>query len=107
MTVKVFIKRSIPKEKERELVNLIARMRAIASGKKGYVSGETLWSVDKPEEYLVVSTWRTLEDWELWRNSEQRRVLQGKIDFLGAGETTYEIYRYPEMIPDEFSEPLM
>jgi len=107
MTVKVMIKRKIPVDKEKELVSLIAKMRAVASGKKGYVSGETLWSVDKPEEYLVISTWRTMEDWELWKASEERKALQGRIDSLGTEPTIYEIYRYPEIVPDEFSDPLM
>jgi len=107
MTVKVVIKRRIPKEKEQALINLITQMRTVASRKKGYVSGETLWGVENPDEYLVISTWRTIEDWERWKNSEERNSLQIKIDVLGAGETTYTIYRYPEVVADEFSDPLM
>jgi heme oxygenase (mycobilin-producing) len=107
MTVKVMIKRRIPKEMEQALINLITRMRNVASRKKGYVSGETLWGVENPDEYLVISTWRTLEDWERWKNSEERNSLQEKIDVLGIGDTTYTIYRYPEIVADEFSDPLM
>ncbi len=106
-TVKVFIKRKISKDKEVAVLTLITQMRAMATRRPGYVSGETLWSADRPDEYLVVSTWRTLESWKAWRESKERAGFQEKIDALTGKETDYEIYRYPEILPDGFSEPLM
>jgi len=52
--------------------------------------------VSNPDEYLVISTWDNLEDWEKWVSSPPRKALQDKIDKLLGKKTTYDIYHYPE-----------
>jgi heme-degrading monooxygenase HmoA len=47
-----------------------------------------------PQEFLVISTWRSLEDWQKWFNSSQRKELHSKVDMLLEGGTTYEAYQY-------------
>jgi len=60
----------------------------------GYISGETLKRLDKPEETLVISTWQSVEDWRKWVMSSERKEIQSEIDvFLGTG-TEYELYEY-------------
>jgi len=107
MTIKVLIKRKVPKEKAIPLLNLINQLRAIATRFPGNVSEEIMWSVEKPDEYVVFSSWRSLEFWQSYRQSEERKEIQKQIDELSGSETIYEVYRYPEISPDEFSEPLM
>lgn len=107
MTIKVLIKRKVPKEKSIPLLNLINQLRAIATRFPGNVSEEIMWSVEKPDEYVVFSSWRSLEFWQSYRQSEERKEIQKQIDELSGSETIYEVYRYPEISPDEFSEPLM
>ena len=60
----------------------------------GYISGETLRRRENPEEFLVISTWRSFEDWQNWFNSGKRKELQSKFDILSGRETTYEVYHY-------------
>ncbi|RLB78881.1 MAG: antibiotic biosynthesis monooxygenase, partial [Deltaproteobacteria bacterium] len=60
----------------------------------GYISGETLRNIDDPEEYLVISTWQSLEDWQRWAKSEQRAEVQNKIDNLLGQKTEYSSYLY-------------
>ena len=45
------------------LSELLVELRSIANRQAGYISGETLRNVNNPEEYVVISTWRSLEDW--------------------------------------------
>jgi quinol monooxygenase YgiN len=94
MTVKIVIKRKVPKDKEKELLPLIKELRIATTQQAGHISGETLQRIDKPGETVVVSTWESAEDWNRWVASPERRALQAKIDNLLGRETEYEIYSY-------------
>jgi heme-degrading monooxygenase HmoA len=94
MAVKILIKRSVPQDKARALIPLVRQMRASAATQPGYITGETLRSLDNPEEFLVISTWQASEDWKNWLESEERNKVQSKIDDLLGGETKYEIFHY-------------
>jgi len=63
MAVKIFIKRSIPPDKSGKLMSLFQDLRSVAMSQPGYISGETLHSLDSPGEIVVISTWQTVEQW--------------------------------------------
>jgi heme-degrading monooxygenase HmoA len=94
MAVKVLIKRSVSQDQAKALIPLVRQMRASAATQSGYITGETLRSLDKPDEFLVISTWQASEDWKKWLQSEERNKIQDKIDDLLGGETNYEIFHY-------------
>lgn len=94
MTVKIVIRRKVPKNKEKELLPLIKELRMATTRQAGYISGETLQRIDKPGETVVVSIWARAEDWNRWITSPERSVLQTKIDTLLGKETEYEIYSH-------------
>ncbi len=94
MAVKVFIKRLVPQDKARAMIPLFRQMRASATSQPGYITGETLRSLDKPDEFMVISTWQSSEDWKQWLKSKERNEVQSKIDKLLGGETQYDIYHY-------------
>ncbi|MEE4264176.1 MAG: antibiotic biosynthesis monooxygenase family protein [Desulfobacteraceae bacterium] len=94
MAVKVLIKRKISQDQARALIPLVRQMRASAATQEGYITGETLRSLDNPEEFLVISTWQSSDDWKNWLKSEDRNRVQDKIDDLLGGETNYEIFHY-------------
>ena len=94
MAVKIIIKRKVSKDKEGQLLPLLIRLRALATAQPGYISGETLRNVDDPEEYLVISTWQNLEDWEKWANSKERAEIQDQIDLLLGQKTEYARYLF-------------
>ncbi|MDH3825958.1 MAG: antibiotic biosynthesis monooxygenase [Desulfobacterales bacterium] len=94
MTVKIVIRRKVPKDKEKELLPLIKELRMATTRQAGYISGETLQRIDKPGETVVVSIWARAEDWNRWITSPERSVLQTKIDTLLGKETEYEIYSH-------------
>jgi heme-degrading monooxygenase HmoA len=41
---------------------------------------------------MVISTWRSLDDWNAWLNNEQRTSIQNEIDTLLGEETEYAVY---------------
>lgn len=96
--IKVMIKRKAPAEKHKELMDLITKLRSEAAKQVGYISGETLHSSDKPDEFLVISIWDDDLFWKKWITSDERKELQAKIDKLIGTPTEYEIYRYPRKV---------
>lgn len=92
MTVKIVIKRNVPRVKEKDLLPLIKELRIATTQQAGYISGETLRRIDKPGETVVISTWETAEDWNRWVTNPERLMLQAKIDTLLGRETKYKIY---------------
>ncbi len=94
MAVKILIKRNVPQDKAKEMIRLFRQMRSLATEQPGYISGETLKSLDKPDLFLVISTWQSSEDWEKWLINEGRQKIQKEIDTLLGGKTQYEMYHY-------------
>ncbi|MBN1613540.1 MAG: antibiotic biosynthesis monooxygenase [Deltaproteobacteria bacterium] len=94
MTVKIMIKRKVPKQKKTEFLKLINGLRTEAIKQPGYISGEVLSNADHPEQYLVISTWNSPEEWLAWKSSKKRAELQAKIDTLLDAKTQYDVYHY-------------
>ncbi len=90
--VKVFIKRKVADESLVELVGLLKKLRSLTLNQPGYVSGETLKRMDKDGECMVISTWRSIQDWNDWVKNSDRVTVQGEIDKLLGRETEYEVY---------------
>jgi heme-degrading monooxygenase HmoA len=94
MAAKIIIKRKVPKGREGDLLPLLLELRKLATTQAGYISGETLRNMDDPEDYLVISTWKSVDEWKSWVANEQRAALQDKIDSLLGQKTEYGIYFY-------------
>jgi heme-degrading monooxygenase HmoA len=92
--IKIHIRRTVPEGKEEELKLLINQLRSVTMGTPGYIAGETLKRVDKPDESLVVTKWQSDFYWNQWLQSAERTQIQDKIDQLLGQETQYEIYEY-------------
>jgi len=94
MAIEVLIRRRFVKEKEAALAPLVVRLRSLTLAEPGYISGETLTCIDPPgeEEYLVRSTWRSVDEWRAWFHSETRMAIQKEIDTITGEVTEYRIY---------------
>jgi heme-degrading monooxygenase HmoA len=93
MTVKIFIKRKVAADNILELTVLLKKLRALTLSQPGYIYGETLKRVDHENECLVISTWRSQEDWDSWVKNDQRITIQNEIDRLLGEKTEYAIYK--------------
>jgi heme-degrading monooxygenase HmoA len=92
MTVKIFIKRQVSSENVLALTTLLKNLRSLTLNQSGYIYGETLKRVDRKDECMVISTWRSHEDWNAWLNNEERIAIQSEIDLLLGAETDYSVY---------------
>lgn len=92
MTVKIFIKRKVQDKNVVELTMLLKKLRSLTLEQPGYISGETLNRIDRKDECMVVSTWRSVEDWNSWVNNPKRIEIQSQIDNLLGEETDYAMY---------------
>lgn len=92
MSVKIFIRRKVQEENIIELSVLLKRLRSLTLNQPGYISGETLKRIDKPNECVVISTWRAVEDWNSWVKNEKRIAIQTEIDQLLGEKTDYAVY---------------
>jgi heme-degrading monooxygenase HmoA len=92
MSFQVMIKRKWKVDKPKELLPLLEKLHDRAKQQPGYISGETLRSIEDPEDYLVISKWETAEDWKKWFSSKERREIQGRVDSLIGEKTFYEVY---------------
>lgn len=92
MAVKIFIKRKVQTENAAQLSILLKKLRVLTLEQPGYLSGETFNRIDKKDECMVISTWRSVEDWNSWVNNPKRTEIQTVIDQLLGQETEYAIY---------------
>ena len=92
MAIKILITRSIGQEVAPVVRPLIVELRSHAMRQPGYISGETLKCIDRPGEYLVISTWESADDWNKWLASQERQILEKKIDSVIGKKTEYATY---------------
>lgn len=92
MPVQIIIKRKLKIENPEKLIPLLDQLRDLARKQPGYISGETLRSLDDHEDYIVISKWETAADWEKWFGSKERRDVQGQIDSLIGERTFYDVF---------------
>jgi quinol monooxygenase YgiN len=92
MTVKIIIQRKVESENFAELALLLKKLRALTLEQPGYISGETLNRIDRKNESMVISTWRSVEDWNIWVNNPKRTEIQKQIDTLLGQQTEYAMY---------------
>ena len=94
MAIRVLIERKIVAENQLKLNTLLMKLRGKAMLAKGYISGETLRSIDYPSEYLVISTWNTLDDWKRWESDKERQEIQRQIDELLRAPSIHRVFVY-------------
>jgi len=94
MAVQVLIRRKIMETKAKEVSPLIVKLRSLATIQPGYICGETLNCIDPPgkKEYLVRSTWHSVDDWKQWLHSKERFAINDRIDKLSGEKAEYAIY---------------
>ena len=85
---------TVSKTSEKELYRCIKQIRRLVPQQPGYISGEYLKSIDETDEITTISTWFSVEDWQIWLDSEDRKEIQTSIDAIPGVTTEYTIYRY-------------
>jgi heme-degrading monooxygenase HmoA len=94
MAVKIIIDRKVMKGKGPELAKWLRELRTKAMPSKGYISGETLRSLADPQNYVVITTWQSVDDWRTWEKNSERKKIQTRIEKLMSRPTKTKIYLY-------------
>jgi heme-degrading monooxygenase HmoA len=94
MAIRVIIERKTIPGNEFLLNDLLMQLRTKAMNAKGYISGETLRSMDDANTYVVISTWNSVEDWKAWSGTKDRKDLQARIDALLKAPAVHRVYVY-------------
>ncbi|MGD9248963.1 MAG: antibiotic biosynthesis monooxygenase, partial [Desulfobacteraceae bacterium] len=84
MAVKVLIRRKFPRDKQKELFRWIRKIRGLVPQQPGYISSEYLKSIEAEadNEVVAISSWFSIEDWQSWFESKERREIQSNIDAI-------------------------
>jgi heme-degrading monooxygenase HmoA len=77
--IRVVIERTLSREGDEEIQRAMRDLRREAIQQPGYVSGETLRDTANPHHFVILSTWRSPEEWEAWASSGRRREVEGRI----------------------------
>jgi heme-degrading monooxygenase HmoA len=99
MAVKILIQRKIRPGKENAFGKALRELRSKAIHAHGYISGETLHSIEDPSLCLVISIWKNLEDWNCWADSPERKAFQEETNAMLEGETKVTQYQYESTLP--------
>ena len=94
VAIRIIIDRKVKKGKEQEFARMLRELRSKAIPSKGYISGETLRAQGDPHNYIVISTWQSLEDWKKWEKQPERKEIHAKIEKLMSRPTKTTIYLY-------------
>lgn len=92
MAVHVVIKRKFKMNRPDALIPLLKEMNGLAQQQPGYITTNTLQSKENPDDFLVVSTWESENDWETWFFNPERKNIQDRIDSLIGERTFYELF---------------
>ncbi len=89
--IRVLIDRTVADNMEAEFHTALKTARKSAAGFPGYISGETLRDVSNSHHHVVISTWRSIPDWETWLASEERQQLVTATSMCLDEPTTFTV----------------
>jgi len=82
MSVRIIIDRKVKKGKEVDFAKLLKKLRANSIFSKGYISGEMLRVRDDPQNYIVISAWQSVADWERYEKVPETKKIHGSMEKL-------------------------
>ena len=93
MAIGVIIKRETKQGTDAKvLLSHIIELRALAVRQPGYISGETFFNLERPEECVVIGRWTSLERWQQWQRDARRIELNNNVEKHLGARADYSIY---------------
>ena len=91
MSVRIIIDRKVKKGKEADFAKLLRRLRSKAIFSKGYISGEMLRVRDDPQNYIVITAWQSVAEWEEYEKVPETTKIHARIEKLMARPTGVKV----------------
>ena len=77
--IKVIIEREIVEGLEEFYESAIANLLGVMANAGGYLSGESLVDMHRPNRYIVVTRWTDEAAWNRWHGSNERQQMLDAI----------------------------
>ena len=78
---------------------MLRDLRSQAVRQRGYLYGETWWSLENPRVFVVVSAWGSREHLESWTNDEFRRKMDERINRMLRKPSTARVIEEVTSLP--------
>lgn len=91
MSLRIIIDRKVKKGKEADFAKLLRKLRSGAIFSKGYISGEMLRARDDPQNYIVITAWQSVADWEKYERVPETIKTHARIEKLMVRPTKVKI----------------
>ena len=91
MSIRIIIDRKVRKGKEGDFAKLLRKLRSKAMFSKGYISGEMLRDRDNPQNYIVISAWQSVADWEKYEKVPETSKIHARIEKMMARPTKVKV----------------
>ena len=91
--IRILIQRTLLKDRESDYHQVIRQIKQKASHVLGYLSGEILVDPENSLKCLVMSNWDSIESWQKWADSKERKAGQAMIREMLEKEEKISIYK--------------
>lgn len=92
--IKVFINRKVPHELQTPYTEVAKAILHASMKSEGFIKGEVMHDINDPEHRLVVATYKTLDDWNRWYLSQERRELMNRLQPMLERDELIKIYEH-------------
>lgn len=80
--IKVLIERTVAEGLEGNYEQTIVELLSHAEDSPGYLGGESYRDAKRPNHYVVISMWESINAWQLWFGSSARVEMLNKISMF-------------------------
>ncbi len=91
--IRVIIEREVAQGLEEFYESAIANLLGVMSSAGGYLSGESLADIHRPNRYVVVTRWVDEDAWNRWYGSGERQELLDAIRPFMLNEEKFTLLR--------------
>lgn len=75
----VLIERRIAEGLETAYRNHLKNLIINVAEAEGYLGGDSLWDIQNGSHQMIVSQWRSIEDWNNWLFSPERKLVNDAL----------------------------
>lgn len=91
--IRVIIEREVAQGLESFYEETIVRLLGVMESAQGYVSGESLVEIHRPNRYQVIASWTSEDAWQRWVNSRARQQLLDELRPFLMGDEKFTLLR--------------
>ncbi len=77
--IRVIIERHIASSLEGPYEEIAKKTLQKAVSTPGFISGESLKNYYNPNDRIILCNWRSIQDWQRWQSSDERKELLGEM----------------------------